>query len=1126
MAGKRRTHANFDRWQLGAGGLVALLAIGVALTIQSTRRLSEDAESVSHTHEVMDTLTEVHAHLREAEATQRSYLITGGEAIPSDFSENVAAAEQKVRSLEILTRDNDQQQTRIPNIHKQIEQLAELWTRAMTVRAEEGFDAAKQVVATNQSRKMMSELEGGLQRMGAMEDLLLRSRLEQRENSYRLSLIIGLLSGLMAIAGVLAFVALFRRHLAERTTASTIFSEQGERLRTTLASIGDAVITTDTQGRVTGMNAVAETLTGWTLSEASGQLLDAVFRIVNEDTRQPVESPATRALADGKIVGLANHTVLIAKDGRERPIDDSAAPIRCSEGQIVGCVLVFRDITERRALEKENSRRLADARLLASIVDSSNDAIVSKTLDGVIRSWNGAAARLFGYTAEQAVGRHISLIIPPERIAEEEEIVARLQAGQRIEHYETERIRSDGHTVAVALTISPLHDDSGQVVGASKIARDITARKQVEQRERQLLAEAAAANSKFRAFFDQSSLFAGIMDVEGTILEANQLSWEGCGYTRDQIIGKPFWEGPWWTPLPRLVEQIKLGSAQAAAGQTFREEMTYFVADGSERVVDVSITPVMDESGRVLFLAPIGTDITDRKRAEAAVRESEVRFRTLADNMSQFAWMANESGWIFWYNKRWFDYTGTTLEEMQGWGWKGVHHPDHVDRVVARIQKCWDTGEEWEDTFPLRGQDGNYRWFLSRATPIRDEHGKILRWFGTNTDITEVRQLEENLRKLAADLSEADRRKDEFLATLSHELRNPLAAIYGASELLNLVAQSDPTLQETVEIVYGQAQHMVRLIDDLMDVNRITSGRLNLRKERVNLADIVERAVDSSRPLIDRAQHRLIVSLPEEPLRLDADPVRLAQVFANLLNNAAKYSEDGGQIWLSAVCEGREVVVSVKDTGIGIEPDQLPQLFEMFSQVHSALDRSQGGLGIGLALVRGLVEMHEGSVEARSEGSGQGSEFIVRLPLVDFESLATKPSSQGEQALNHSPCRIMVADDNRGIVLTLASLLRTKGHEVRIAHDGVEALAISGSFKPHLALLDIGMPGMNGYEVARRIREQPWGNNILLVAMTGWGQDEDKRQARVAGFDHHMTKPVSAADLDPLLEQLAVGRSA
>ena len=423
-------------------------------------------------------------------------------------------------------------------------------------------------------------------------------------------ILIGLLAYLFTCSLIIGFGEAMR-HAQMRA------GQRREVLRVTLHSIGDAVITTDVDGRITYMNTVAESLTGWTHREAVGQSLDAVFRIVNEDTRQPVPNPATKALRDGVVVGLANHTILLQKGGGECPIDDSAAPISDEDGNISGCVLIFRDVSAQRRVQRERSSQLLAARLLASIIESSDDAILSKSLDGIIQSWNAAAERLFGYTAAQAVGRHISLIIPPDRIDEEDHIIASLKAGHRIDHFETERMSSDGRRLLVSLTISPIKDDEGRVIGASKIVRDVTDQRQLEQRERQLLAEAAEANAKFQAFFEQGALFAGIMDLDGTLLEANRLLWEACGFTKEQAIGKPFWEGPWWSPSAQLSEQIRAASAQAARGETFRAEMPYFVGDGSERIADVTIQPIRDDAGRVLFLAPTGVDITERKRVEA-----------------------------------------------------------------------------------------------------------------------------------------------------------------------------------------------------------------------------------------------------------------------------------------------------------------------------------------------------------------------------------------------------------------------------------------------------------------------------------------------------------------------------
>lgn len=373
-------------------------------------------------------------------------------------------------------------------------------------------------------------------------------------------------------------------------------------------------------------------------------------------------------------------------------------------------------------------------------------------------------------------------------------------------------------------------------------------------------------------------------------------------------------------------------------------------------------------------------------------------------------------------------------------------------------------------------------------------------------------------RKLSAELSEADCRKDEFLATLAHELRSPLAPIRNGLEIMRLSGGRREAVEKARGMMERQLGQLVRLVDDLLDVSRISRGKLELRKERVDLAVVLNNAVETCRPLIDSNGHKLTVGMPAQPVFVDADVTRLAQAFANLLSNAAKYSERGGRIALTAERQGGDAVVSVKDGGVGIPPDMLPKIFEMFTQVDRTLERSQGGLGIGLTLVKKLVDMHGGSVEAKSDGDGRGSEFVVRLPMASAAVREVKPSSEeDEPACPSGQCRILVADDNEDAADSLAMMLQIMGNEVRTTNDGLQAVEAAEAFRPDVILLDIGMPKLNGYEVCRRIREQPGGKKVVLIALTGWGQEQDKRRSQEAGFDHHMVKPVDPAALEKLL---------
>jgi signal transduction histidine kinase/CheY-like chemotaxis protein len=384
----------------------------------------------------------------------------------------------------------------------------------------------------------------------------------------------------------------------------------------------------------------------------------------------------------------------------------------------------------------------------------------------------------------------------------------------------------------------------------------------------------------------------------------------------------------------------------------------------------------------------------------------------------------------------------------------------------------------------------------------------------------QIRELLSEQRQTADALREADRRKDEFLAMLAHELRNPLTPIRNGLEILRVAEADRAVVAQTREMMDRQVQHVARLVDDLLDVSRITRGRVELRREPVDLVEIIARTVEAARPLFDARKLRLTVSQPGEPVRVTGDPTRLTQVIDNLLNNAVKYTPEGGQVGLALEQQGGQAVVRVRDTGAGIPADMLPKVFDLFTQVDHTLDRSQGGLGIGLTLVRSLVELHGGSVEAFSQGLGQGSEFVVRLPVLSGEAVPCSQQAGAGSGPGRPRCRILVVDDNVDAANSLAALFRLSGHEVRTAHTGLKVLGVARELKPEVALLDLGLPEMDGFEVARRLRQEPWGKDVLLIALTGYGQEEDRRRSREAGFDHHLTKPADPAVLEKLLSKV------
>jgi PAS domain S-box-containing protein len=1480
--------------------------------------------------------------------------------------------------------------------------------------------------------------------------------------------------------------------LLRRKEVEEDLRRQSEWQRVTLASIGDAVITTDTEGRVTSLNAVAESLTGWAQPQAQGQPLDRVFRIIDERTRRAVEDPATLAMRESRVVGLANDSVLVARDGSERPIEDSAAPIKDDRGKTVGVVLVFRDVSERKRVDRQRSARLAATHALneaetvedgvsgvlravcenvgwdagffwtmeaagtalacttswhtpdapvdelnaasrgralgkgeglpgrvwatgqpAWILDVSQDAnfprvgpaarhglhsafacpvivgdeplgviefftrrileadagllemmgtvagnigqfIERKAAetelrrseqdladffdnatvglhwvgpDGTILRANKAELDMLGYPREAYVGRHIADFHADEDVIGD--ILLRLEAGERLSEYPARMVCRDGSLRDVLIDSSVMRRE-GQFAHSRCFTRDVTERKRAEaavkaSAERLNLALSAAAlgdwsweaRSDVVTFSERAAAIFGIppgphmtwtamqgllhpddrgrarREVERAVAERTKYDieyrvqrpdgshvwvaalgraiYDGAGAVQgmygvvQDVTGRkhaeaalrhseesyrslmeqaPFstqvfspdgrtirvnraWEELWGVRLEQIegyniLEDRQLeargvldyirqgfdghaaripaiqydpnetipGINQEADPRRWLSAVIYPIKDAEGRVREVvliheditarrraeeelrrseqrtrtileSITDAfcaLDRDWRFTYVnrqaevllrrsrdellgrshwdeypETLGTDlerhyrqaaaenvttrfeyfhpphdrwyeihaypspeglsvyfrdVSERKRAEIVLRETEERFRQLADAMPQIVWTAGPDGHIDYLNRRWTELSG--LPQTAGNdAWGPLLHPDEAPQAGERWADSVRTGAPFEMELRLLDRRrGGYLWHLVRTVAVHDEAGAVARWFGTGTDIHEQKRAAESsrflaqasaelasvvdyestlqkvanlavpyfadwsavdvadpnggLRRLAvahqdadevalvrevmrdyppdphapvgayavlrtgrpefvaeitddllassakderhlrlirslglrsyicvplvvsgnslgvltfatsrsgrryteADLAlaldlanraavaientqlyqalrETDRRKDEFLATLAHELRNPLAPIRNSLQILEMPRLDPETAERARSVIERQVHHLVRLVDDLLDVSRVMRGRIELHRERVELATVVAGAVETVQPLVDAQRQQLSVRLPPDSMAVDADPVRLVQVLGNLLTNAAKYTDPGGRIALTAERDGPVAVVRVRDDGIGIAPDMLPKIFDLFVQVDHAATRSQGGLGIGLTLVKNLVEMHNGTIEARSEGRGRGSEFVVRLPLAAAEPVG-EPGAQAErsQAAPRSGYRLLVADDNQDAADTLAMLLGLQGHEVRVAYSGVAALEMTKDYRPDAVFLDIGMPGMDGYEVARRLRQQPGLEGAVLAALTGWGQHEDRRRSAEAGFDHHLVKPPEPQALDGVFAAL------
>jgi PAS domain S-box-containing protein len=573
----------------------------------------------------------------------------------------------------------------------------------------------------------------------------------------------------------------------------------------------------------------------------------------------------------------------------------------------------------------------------------------------------------------------------------------------------------------------------------------------------------------------------------------------------DVAIATDVESDPRWPPFTELARTCGIRSAWStpivsSRGNLIGTLAIYYRETGEPKATDRQL---IDAVRHTIAL------IIEHKQAQDARRESEERFHSLVHATTSIVWTTDESGRFVTEQTSWSAYTGQQRDEYKDFGWTSALHPEDRDRVRAH----WEESRAARMLYKSEGRlwhagSESYRHFEARGVPVIGPDGSVHEWVGQHVDVEEQHQAEQRIYELMAELNEGARRKDEFIAMLAHELRGPLAPVANSLETLQRAQPNEQLVHEVRETLQRQVGHMVRLVDDLLDVGRITRDRLSLRMTNVELETAIRQAVEVVRPLADGLKHEISVTLPNAPIHLRGDPVRLTQVFGNLLNNACKFSEPGGHIRVTAERQGSEVAVSVADSGIGIPADQLDDVFAMFSQVDRSLERSRGGLGLGLTLVKQLVELHRGSVEGFSEGLGRGSTFVVRLPVTSKRRPKAPRRQQQLDERTLSARRILVVDDNPDTARALVRLLDVTGSKTRKASDGLEALQVAEEFRPEIVLLDLGLPKLSGFDVARRIREQPWGANMLLIALTGWGQEGDRRHSAQAGFDAHLVKPV------------------
>ncbi len=826
--------------------------------------------------------------------------------------------------------------------------------------------------------------------------------------------------------------------------------------------------------------------------------------------------------------------IIRVDNGQRRWLSARGQPVADQTGKPVRMFGTISDITDRKLTEQALAQSESQVR---RIIDNMLGFVGVLDTQGVLLDANATALRTGGLTRDMVIGRYFWDCYwwchDQFEVDRLKQAIEHARAGHAV-RYDARVRMAGGVIIDIDFMLVPAFDNAGQVTHLIPSGVDITERKSADL----ALRESESFN---RSILESSGDCIKVIDLDGKLVSIN-----GAGLCAlelesvDQVAGKD------WVSLWPEAGQSSLNEAFRAAlnGGVGRFVGSCPTAKGNMKWWDVLITPILDGSGKPQRLLSISRDVTETRSMELAIEESEMRFKTLADNMAQFAWMADEHGMLFWYNKRWFDYTGTTLEEMQGSGWRAVHHPDHLDRVTDKYFNAVVKGIDWEDTFPLRGKDGEYRWFLSRAMPIRDESGRVVRWFGTNTDISERIRVEAELDEARRQAEAANQAKSDFLANMSHEIRTPMTAILGFAELLKTDNDEE---REKVDTIRRNGQFLLELINDILDLSKIEAGKMEIDVLHFSPTKLVEdvcslmhvRAVESNLEL----RVEFVGLIPDV---IENDPIRVRQILINLVGNAIKFTHEGSIcLRLRYAVDEQKLKFDVIDTGIGISPELQLKLFKPFEQGDSSIVRRYGGSGLGLAISQRLAEVLGGKIEVQSE-VGVGSIFTLSISVGRIESsqllhfaspeqcgnqrndardLANQSSVSTQSILVGSGrlnVRVLVVDDRRDIRFLTQHFVRQVGGEVLLAENGKQALSIADEERDagralDIILMDVQMPEMDGITATRILRESNYTGPI--IALTANAMDSDRQACLNAGYTDYLSKPIDAVQLIEMLRR-------
>jgi PAS domain S-box-containing protein len=1103
------------QWQLERRLILAgFLAAAIILVFvgweshRDTVRVDEAADARKYSYEAQLTLDEVLARLVDAETGQRGYLLTGDEAYLEPYRETIKNLDQVMGKLKVLTADNPNQQKHLQALEPLIEKKLTELQMTIDLRRKEGFAAANQVVLAGQGKQWMDHIRVVLEEMRDEGNDLRRIRTQEMKEVLTKASRIVVAGNLLSILLTLLVFAILLRALSKRKQAQEALTKSEKWFSTTLASVGDAVIATDMNGTVTFMNSVAESLTGWTHAEAIGKSMDLVFDIVNKETRRPVENPVKKVFRGGKVVGLADHTLLLSKSGRTYDIEDSAAPILTNTGEGFGVVLVFRDITDKKQADEETKRQ---KELLQLILGSIADGVVVADSNGKFLLFNAAAEQVLGIgatdtTPDQWSDRYGSYL--PDAVTpypSNELPLVRAMRGESVDAVEV-FIRnakvSDGRLLSI--TGRPLKGADGALKGGVVVFHDMTERKRTEEALRQ-------SEERYHLLFDSNPHPVWVYDLKTlAILDVNHSAIRNYGYSREEFLSLTIKDIRPPEDVPALLESAAKAPPDTETAGVWKHRKK------NGTLIDVEITshPLV-YGGRDARLV-VATDITTRRRAEEALQTSEEKFRSVVQTANDAIVTADSHGSITDFNRGAEAIFGYSAREVIGKP-LAVLMPDRFKEPhQGGFKRYLETGEAHVigKTVELAAKRKDGTEFPVELSLSSWKTRAGLFFTGVLSDITDRKRTEELLMHAKDEAERASKFKDQFLSTMSHELRTPLNAVLGFSDLLadERYGPLNDRQQRYVAHIHTGGKHLLKLITDILDLSKIEAGRMELTREDVTVASAFVEVISALYPLAEKKSQALLQQV-DPNLRVHADAMRFKQALMNLVGNAIKFTPEGGRIELAARQVDDQVRIEVRDNGPGIPPEQQQRIFEAFFRLTETGSATEG-TGLGLAITARLVELHGSKLGIESR-PGEGTCFYFSLPLIAITPDQPTQTPVPMPRAGKAP-RILVIEDNAATGQLIQSQLASSGYETLRCDQPERARDMAAELQPDAITLDLLMQPVHGLEVLLQLKNDSRTSKIPVIVVTIVDQPG---LGTALGADEYLIKPVDKATLLAAVER-------